>query len=66
MIRSGNVKSKKEACSCYLFIPNYDFKKLIPFLSQKTLPNQTLESYISTTINGRCWMKDLLERGEKC
>ena len=53
------VKSEKRDMLLLSIIPNDNFEKLIQFLILKTLLDQTLEFYISTTINGRYWAKDL-------
>ena len=53
------VKSEKRDMLLLSIIPNDNFEKLIQFLILKTLLDQTLEFYISTTINGMYWAKDL-------
>ena len=59
------VKSEKRDMLLLSIIPNDNFEKLIQFLILKTLLDQTLEFYISTTINGRYWVKDSFGRGEE-
>ena len=49
-IRCEKVKSEKRGVFVLFIILSYNFEKLIPFLIQTTLPNQTLESYILATI----------------
>ena len=57
-------KAKKEVCSFFLLLImlKNNFKKHLPFLTQKILPDKTLEHYISATINIRYKVRNLLEQ----